>query len=74
MYGLSFEAGDGLNDAEMAFGGSTRAILALDGLVFTPDAGFAGRAALPSLAMIRVRLGLSLLIDPSTSLMPAIRL
>ncbi len=41
--GLAFTAGDGTDDAAMTFTGTTAAVnTALDGLVFTPDAGFYG--------------------------------
>lgn len=41
--GLSFTAGDGTGDADMAFAGSLSALnAALDGLKYTPEAGYTG--------------------------------
>ena len=45
--GLTFSAGDGDHDATMTFTGTLTALnAALDGMTFTPDAGFVGSASL----------------------------
>ena len=47
VQGLSFSAGDGQDDLALVFNGSAQDVnAALDGLIFTPDAGFAGRASI----------------------------
>ena len=45
--GLTFAAGDGTNDATMTFSGTLAAVnAALNGLTFTPNAGFVGTSTL----------------------------
>ena len=47
VQGLSFSAGDGQDDSVLVFNGSAQNVnAALDGLIFRPDAGFAGRASI----------------------------